>query len=79
MALRAQKLRPVTGCEGMIGEVARVVEDLRPDGKVLVRGEYWRASADRSITKGNSVRIDSVDGLHLHVVLLEERPFEREE
>lgn len=79
MALRAQKRRPVTGREGMIGEVARVVEDLHPEGKVLIHGELWRASSDRPIARGNSVRIASVNGLHLHVILLEERSFERED
>ncbi len=79
MALRAQKRRTVTGREGMVGEIARVVANLSPEGKVLVRGEIWSASSDRPVPAGDSVRIVSVIGLRLQVTPIEGRGPEREE
>jgi membrane-bound serine protease (ClpP class) len=79
MALRAQKRRTVTGREGMVGEIARVVANLSPEGKVLVRGEIWSASSDHPVPAGDSVRIVSVMGLRLHVTPIEGREPQREE
>jgi membrane-bound serine protease (ClpP class) len=79
MALRAQRRRAVTGSEGMVGETARVVESLSPEGKVFLRGEIWRASADRAVPKGDLVRIVSMDGLRLRVTPIEGHGPEREE
>ena len=79
MALRAQKRRPTTGREGMVGEIALAIEDLAPDGRVRVRGEVWLASSESVVSKGDSVRIVSVDGLRLRVGPLDGRGTEREE
>ncbi len=67
MALKAQRPTPVTGVEGMIGWVGTAIEDLEPDGKILIRGEIWDATSPSAIRKGEKVRVVSVDGLHLHV------------
>lgn len=68
MALRAQRRRTVTGREGMIGEVAKVVERIEPEGKVFLKGEVWEATSASTISEGEKVRVVSVDGLMLYVV-----------
>lgn len=67
MALRAQRRRPLTGREGMVGEVGIVVEEISPVGRVRVRGEVWSATSGVPIERGARVRIDSVEGLQLVV------------
>jgi membrane-bound serine protease (ClpP class) len=73
MALRAQRMRPVTGSEGMIGEIGIVIEQLNPRGRMRVRGEVWIASASTPIPEGAEVQVVSVDGLHLIVTQVEGR------
>lgn len=67
MALKAQRRSPVTGAEGMVGRIGTVIEDLRPEGRVLIHGELWTATAPEEIRRGERVRVVSVDGLHLDV------------
>jgi membrane-bound serine protease (ClpP class) len=71
LAIRAQKRRPVTGVEGMIGEIGTVADDLVPEGRVVLHGEYWTASAARPLSKGTRVRVVAVNGLHLEVTAVE--------
>lgn len=69
MALKAQRLRPKTGNEGMIGETGTALEDLAPLGKVHVHGEIWNAEAtgDAAIKKGDRVRVQAIKGLKVFV------------
>jgi membrane-bound serine protease (ClpP class) len=69
MAVRAQKRRPTTGNEGLIGQIGRVTRDLEPRGMVLVWGERWNAeSADgQTIPANTDVEIVDVQGMRLHV------------
>lgn len=68
-ALRLHKRRPVSGAEGLVGEVGRAAGDIAPgsEGKVFIDGEYWNAVSDEDIKTGEEVRVVSVDGLHLKV------------
>ncbi len=66
-ALRAQKRRPVTGSEGMVGEIGIVVDRIAPTGRVRIRGEIWSATSTVAIEKGEKVRVVSVEGLRLIV------------
>lgn len=69
LALRAQRQRPATGAEGMIGEAGRARTDLsreRP-GTIDVHGEIWNAVSDVPITAGAQVRIVAIQGLTLIV------------
>jgi membrane-bound ClpP family serine protease len=36
-------------------------------GKVLIEGEYWNATSNTSVEKGESVRITAVEGLTVKV------------
>ncbi|MBD3161886.1 MAG: nodulation protein NfeD [Candidatus Eisenbacteria bacterium] len=67
MALRAQRRRTVTGQEGLVGELARVVEDLDPEGKVFLHGEYWTARSAAPAQRGTHVRVLRMEGLELRV------------
>ena len=69
MAVRAQKRRPTTGNEGLIGEIGRVTQDLSPEGTVLIWGERWRAETvdGQSIPVGSDVEVVEVQGMRLRV------------
>jgi membrane-bound serine protease (ClpP class) len=69
LGLKAQKLKPVTGVEGMIGVEGRARDPLEPGGSgyVDVRGELWRALAHAAIPAGGPVRVVGVNGLTLIV------------
>ena len=51
----------------MIGEEARVVAACRPLGEVRVQGELWQARCDEGADAGETVSIESIDGLTLVV------------
>ena len=63
------RMRPArTGQEGMVGQMARVVEVLSPGtGKVFLHGEYWDADGPPGLAPGEEVRIAGVNGLRLRV------------
>ncbi|MGB5872425.1 MAG: NfeD family protein, partial [Bacteroidota bacterium] len=68
MGIRAQRKRPTTGLEGIIGEVGEVMSTLNPDGQVRVRGEIWSAiCTGGKLKKGTRVVVVRVDGLHVTV------------
>jgi membrane-bound serine protease (ClpP class) len=63
----------VTGSEGMIGQIGVTIEDLKPEGHVFVRGEYWNAVSPRPVPTGQRVRVTAVDHLKLTVEPVEEQ------
>lgn len=68
MVIRTQRRPTASGQEGMIGEVGEALEDLDPQGKVFVHGEYWQASSDQPIASGSAIRIVALEeGLKLKV------------
>ena len=74
LGFRAQQRRPVSGGEGMIGQVGVVragVENGRP-AKIFVRGEIWLADADEPLQAGERVRVMSLEGLRLRVAKVRE-------
>lgn len=62
-----RRQRAVTGAEGLVGRLARVVEACRPDGRVRVHGELWRAYCARGADAGENVRVVRVEDLTLVV------------
>lgn len=67
-AIRAQTVRVATGVEGLSAEIGLVTRALNPDGKVLIHGEIWNATAGQGeIAEGTRVRVVRVDDLHLTV------------
>ncbi len=65
--LLAQRARPVTGTEGMLGEIGTADSRLDPTGRVYVHGEYWFARAAEPIEPGQRVEVVAVDGRELVV------------
>jgi membrane-bound serine protease (ClpP class) len=65
----AQRARPVTGAEGLLGRRGRVLEALAPGvrGRVFVHGEYWNARADTALSPGEEVEVLGLDGMELRV------------
>jgi membrane-bound serine protease (ClpP class) len=64
---RTRRMKPLTGAEGMIGEVGDVVAPLEPEGTVFVHGEYWDAIASSSLPRGTRIRVKEVRGRRLQV------------
>ncbi|MCD6364198.1 MAG: nodulation protein NfeD [Synergistetes bacterium] len=68
LALYAQRRKPISGREGMIGEKGVVKTKLSPQGTILVHGELWKAvSLNGEIEEGESVEVVGIDGLTLKV------------
>ena len=68
LGLRAQRLKPVTGIEGLIGEIGESVGALDPTGRVRVHGETWNAeSSAGNIKQGEKVRVTGIKDLKLYV------------
>ena len=66
--IRAQRKKPVTGSEGIIGEIGTAISNIKPLGKVRVHGEFWNAECkDEVINKGDEVEVISVNHLTLIV------------
>jgi membrane-bound serine protease (ClpP class) len=68
MGLKAQRMKPVTGSESMIGETGEAKEELNPLGMVFLHGELWQAeSLTGSINSGEKIRVKSMKGFKLFV------------
>jgi membrane-bound serine protease (ClpP class) len=63
----SQRRHVQMGAETLVGETAVVVEPLRPEGKVRVVGELWRARCGTEAEAGARVRVTALDGLTLEV------------
>jgi membrane-bound ClpP family serine protease len=62
--IAAMKAKVRTGKEGMIGEEALVLEDIAPEGKVMVWSEIWTATANgKRFHKGQKVVVRGFQGL----------------
>jgi membrane-bound serine protease (ClpP class) len=69
LAVASQRRPPVTGASGLVGARGEALGGFGPEstGQVLVHGEIWRARSDRTIVRGDEVRIEALDGLTLKV------------
>jgi membrane-bound serine protease (ClpP class) len=68
MGIRAQRRKPVTGIEGLVGEKGVTLGVLAPNGQVRIHGEIWNATTSGSpIEKGTSVEVVRAEGLLLIV------------
>lgn len=73
-AIAAHRRRPTTGREGMIGEQGTADSAIDPQGKVLLRGEYWSAWSDEPIAAGTAVEVVAVEGLRVKVKAVKGEP-----
>jgi len=68
MGIKAQRLKPVTGADALIGETGEAREPLNPAGMVYVHGELWQAeAAGNSIDTGEKVRVTGMQNFKLFV------------
>jgi len=67
MVIKAQRRKPITGKEGLIGQRGKALTDLVPTGKVEVLGEIWEAYSDEAIRAGELVEVIGVEGLKVKV------------
>jgi len=71
-ALLAQKRRPTTGREALIGKRAVVRAPLQPEGIILLAGELWKArAAEGTIGLGQTVEVVGMDGFTVIVRAVE--------
>ena len=70
-ATRTRSLKKLGGVEGMLGETGLVKDALNPKGFVQVHGELWEAEAEGPVSEGETVRVDSVEGLKIKVTKIE--------
>lgn len=68
MGIRAQRRKPVTGQEGLVGEVGEAITDFeKGKGQVSVHGEIWEGISTEKIKQGDSVKVVSIENLKLKV------------
>jgi membrane-bound serine protease (ClpP class) len=68
MGIRAQRRKPTTGIEGLVGETGEALSVLNPEGQVRVHGEIWRAMSDEGkIAAGTHIVVTGMENLMLHV------------
>jgi membrane-bound serine protease (ClpP class) len=73
MGLRAQRLKPVTGADALIGKTGEAKEIMDPLGMVWVNGELWQAeSVSGAINKGDKIRVMRMEGFKLFVESVKE-------
>lgn len=67
MGIRAQRRRPVTGIEELVGAACHIVSWRQGRGEVRATGEIWQASADpiHIFNPGDAARVTAIDGLTL--------------
>lgn len=69
LGVRAQRLPPATGEEGMVGTPGVALTAIAPGapGEVQTHGEIWRAVAAEPVPAGAQIRVVGVEGLTLTV------------
>ncbi len=68
MGIRAQRRKPTTGIEGIIGATGETLSTLNPDGQVRVHGEIWRATSEEGkIAAATPIIVTGVENLTLRV------------
>jgi membrane-bound serine protease (ClpP class) len=70
LVFRARRSQVVTGDEGMLADIAELLEPVSAGGEawVLVRGERWRVRCASALPAGAKVRVVRREGLLLQVV-----------
>jgi membrane-bound serine protease (ClpP class) len=67
LVVRTIRRQPVTGREGLIGELCEVRSRVAPLGTVFLHGELWQAESREPIEPGSRARVVSIRGLTLEV------------
>ncbi|TAK55759.1 MAG: nodulation protein NfeD [Bacteroidetes bacterium] len=68
LGIKAQRLKPTMGQEGLVGEAGETITELTPNGNVRVHGEIWSAvSLSGNLEQGTKVKVEEVHGLTVKV------------
>ena len=68
MGLKAQRAKPSSGIEVLIGKFGQTIEALHPLGSVRVNGEIWKAeSLSGSISENEKIVVKRIKNLTLYV------------
>jgi membrane-bound serine protease (ClpP class) len=67
LLMRARNNPVVSGVERIVGDVAEALEDFSEHGHVFLEGERWKAETALPVTKGQQVRVTSINGLIIQV------------
>ncbi|MBU1054436.1 MAG: nodulation protein NfeD [Proteobacteria bacterium] len=67
LVFKAQVSKSRSGSEGLIGETGIIKIDTKPEGKVFVHGELWKARSKIPLSEGTKVKIVEIDNLVLEV------------
>ena len=57
LVVRTQQRQFFSGNEGMVDEEGVAVSEIHPSGKVFVHGEYWNATSEVPVAKGEKIRV----------------------
>ncbi|HKJ66817.1 MAG TPA: NfeD family protein, partial [bacterium] len=68
LAFRAQKSKPTTGVEGLVGEIGTADTSVHHTGTISVHGETWSAFSDQPIPAGSRVKVVGIQQMKLEVV-----------
>lgn len=68
MGLKAQRLKPVTGNNALIGMIGNALTIIDPSGMVKVNGETWKAIAlAGKVSEGEKIIVKEIKDLTLYV------------
>jgi len=67
MALKAQRLKPVTGNNALIGTKGIAIGNIDTQGLVKIKDEIWKAVSIEKIDEGDMVIVRQVKGLTLYI------------
>lgn len=71
LAMRARRQKVKLGADALIGSEASAMEELSPEGHVLVEGEIWLAKASEPVPSGTKLRVVGHEQYVLRVAPLE--------
>ena len=73
LVIRTQRTRFFSGREAMVGKEGEAVTEIHLRGKVFVHGEYWNASSEVPVAKGEKIAVVRVkENMELEVKPLKE-------
>jgi membrane-bound serine protease (ClpP class) len=67
LVVKAQKRKPATGAEGLIGSTGVAKTDIHRDGSIFLHGEIWSAWSDTEVKKGEEIVVEKMEDLKLKV------------
>lgn len=67
IAMKVRRKEVTTGMSALIGRQGEALEDFHKEGQARIGGEIWRAKSGDTIVEGDTIVVETVDGLLLEV------------